>query len=61
MVEGLYCYLGSECNAYGTMKEGRLTGFNVIESVRSTVYGRFVDNLLHGMVVFRYPELVEVV
>ena len=43
------------------MKEGRLTGFNVIESVRSTVYGRFVDNLLHGMVVFRYPELVEVV
>lgn len=43
------------------MKAGRLSGFNVIESPQSTLYGRFQDNLLHGNIVVRYPELVEVV
>ena len=61
VVEGLYCYIGNECNAYGSMKAGKLNGFNVIELEQSTVYGRFLDNLLHGMAVFRNPELVEIV
>lgn len=60
-MDGFYCYLGRDCNAYGTMKEGKLHGFNVIESEESTVYGRFQDNQLHGTEVFRYPQLIEII
>jgi hypothetical protein len=38
------------------MKDNKLMNFNIIESEHLTVYGYFKDNLLHGRVVFAYPD-----
>jgi hypothetical protein len=61
LVDGPFAYIGNDSNAYGSMKAGKLSGFNVIESEKLVVYGHFANNLLHGTAILRNTERVDLV